>query len=360
MAEKIALPSSDYELAFEAGVTEAAFVKESAAKTARILMVPRDRIRILPGFNARLMSGPKWEARVGTIAASIAANGFYSDKPLDGKLGKDGDLNVVFLTGGYTRLAAIDSLIARVEAGEEIPNVPQAIPVMLKSPDTTDVDLTVALVNGNDSERLDVLETAIVVGRLKEVYSLSPADIAGRLGFSEKYVGDLLTLAGSPKAVREMVAEGVVAPTLAIVEVTKNGGKDATSRLKAGLKAARAAGKDKLTAKFLPKPPKADGPTDAEINKIKREAKAARDAAKGGAEDVAPSITVSEVLAIATSVELDASGDQADKLLTLAATIAAHFGGEVVQDAEPAAQGDLPLEETASPDTAPSDAAAGL
>jgi len=77
--------------------------------------------------------------------------------------------------------------------------------------------------------------------------------IAKRLGFTENYVRDLLTLIGAPAKVRELVATDQISATAALKAMATHGDKVIT-KIEEGLQMAKAAGKSRVTTRYLVDP----------------------------------------------------------------------------------------------------------
>jgi ParB-like chromosome segregation protein Spo0J len=77
--------------------------------------------------------------------------------------------------------------------------------------------------------------------------------IAQRLGFTENYVRDLLTLIGAPAKVRELVASDQISATAALQAMATHGDK-VIVKIEEGLQKAKAAGKTRVTTRFLVDP----------------------------------------------------------------------------------------------------------
>lgn len=232
---KLNIPNTEFEYDVIAG-KEATAKKASEATAATMLMVDPDKIVEIPGFNVRVDT-PEYLAHINTLADSIEANGFFPNKPLGGYYGKDGEL---MLTDGYSRLRAVRAVIERgVDIGK--------IPFVAKPAGQTIEDLTVALVQDNEGRPLSVFERAIVVKRLAS-YNMDNATIAKRLGVTDRYVGDLLVLAGAPAKVRNMVINGKVSATEAVKQLRKDAGK-AAEKLSAAVAKAESEGKSSASGK---------------------------------------------------------------------------------------------------------------
>jgi ParB family chromosome partitioning protein len=201
-----------------------------------------DDIRIIPHFNVRVKNAA-YHAHIENLTKSIIENGYYRDKPIAGYLAQEGKKLVIYCTDGHCRLEAIRKAIA---LGTPISEVP----VILKEKSTTLEDLTVALVRSNDGLKLSPLELAIACKRLVD-FGWSYQTIATKIGITEVYVGQLLTLAGAPKSIREMIESGSATAAVAL-SALRDHGSEAPQVMAKALEEAKAKGKGKLTSKFLP------------------------------------------------------------------------------------------------------------
>lgn len=222
-----------------AGNVKAA-MKDAGASSSDLWKVEPSQLRILPDFNCRVQNDA-YTARVRKIADSIKANGYYPDKPLSGFVAKEDGADVIYVTGGHRRHAAVHLAI---EEGAEIATVP----VIVKAKGTSMEDLTVDLIVGNDGEPLSTYEQAVVCKRLVG-FGWDSKEIARRVGYaSAQYVDGLLSLAAAPVAVRKMVMEEVVSATTAIEAIKKHGNKAQEVLLAAVVKS----GTGRVTAKHMP------------------------------------------------------------------------------------------------------------
>lgn len=244
-ASKITIPSSKVDIALAAGNTAAA-MKAAGATNGKLFLVPVDKIKPIPGFNVRV-DGAGYQARIATLASMIAANGFNDAKPLAGYVAKEGEENVIYVTDGYTRLAAVQKLLADKESDFTIDKLP--VIVSTNAPSLT--DLTVNLHTANSGSPLSPFELGVVVKRLLREEGADKAAIAGRLGVTPRYLDDVLLLVNSPKEVRTAVLNEQVSSTMAIQELRKAGDepKKAVERITAAVEKATASGKTKATAK---------------------------------------------------------------------------------------------------------------
>ena len=242
----------------EASFEEATFqfvpgaVKQAMAgcKSADLWKVPVNRLRVIDGFNPRIMS-ESYKTRIRWICDSIKANGFYPDQPLAGYVARDGSENVIHITNGHTRYAA---LMLAIEEGAEVTEVP----VVTKPNGTSMEDLTVALVTSNAGAPLTPFEVALVCKRLVK-YGVPENEIATRLGISETHVKNSLFLMAAPREVHHLVIEEKVSATLAIETLRKHG-SDAVKLLTEGVIAAKESGKVRATKKDLAGKSASSGP----------------------------------------------------------------------------------------------------
>lgn len=215
----------------------------TGATSQDLWMVPREGIRIIEGFNVREKDDPEYQAHIQWLAESIKENGFYRDRPLTGYVGKEDDQDVIFLTDGHSRLAAVDLLIS---AGVEI----GPLPVVTKLRGTSVEDLLVAMYTSNSGKPLTPYETGMLCKRLLGM-GWDEKTISKRLGLkSIQYLQDLLDLVGAPLDVRNMVTHGEVSATTAI-KVMKEHGSKAVAVLKKGVDQAKSEGKARATPKHM-------------------------------------------------------------------------------------------------------------
>lgn len=184
--------------------------KEAGAKGSDLWMVPVAAITVMEGFNVRVTGTAAYDKGIADLKHSMMSEGFYRDKPLTGYVGKAADSsNTIFLTDGHRRYQALQAALAD---GLDV----ELVPVLIKPQGTDMVDLTVALTK--TGEPLTPYEMAIVVKRLISLGKL-PEEIATRLGFTKRYIDDLLLLISAPAKVRNLVMQGKVSATLAIKEL---------------------------------------------------------------------------------------------------------------------------------------------
>lgn len=232
-------------------------MKNAGASSSDLWKVPRGFLRVIPGFNVRNEDDPEYQQHIRWIADSIKENGFYAHKALAGYVGKDGDDDVIFLTDGHTRLAAVDIAVSE---GAEI----STLPVVISPRGTSIEDLTVALYTSNNGRPLTPYETGQLCKRLVS-FGWTEKQIADRLALSITQVNNCLDLAAAPMAVRNLVSQGKVAATAAIQTIQAHGSNAATVLEKA-VEVATQAGKDRATAKHIKAVSDAQKETDQKVS----------------------------------------------------------------------------------------------
>lgn len=243
MADKLTLPKAKFSHELTAGPVDAT-MKAAEAKTGKLFSVPVDKVRVIPGFNLRVET-PDYIAHRDGIRASIAANGFNPKKPLSGYVGVEGDENVIYVTDGHTRLSAVQDFNADPDTAEkdEITHVP----VLVAPKETVLADLLVELHTANTGRELTPLEKGILAKRLLGE-DMKKADIAKRLGFTSRYLDDVLLLANADGKVKQHVASGAVSSTMAI-QALRADADGAGEKIEAAVAKAAKSGKTKATKK---------------------------------------------------------------------------------------------------------------
>ena len=210
------------------------------AGSSDLWKVPRDQIKVIPGYNVRQES-PDYLAHIENIANSMINEGYLPDQPMGGYVASEDGNNVIYITSGHSRLRAFDMAVAK---GAQMKD----IPVVVSKKGTDMEDLTVALIQSNTGKPLTTLEKAIVCKRLVG-FGWSNKKISERFNFSSGYVNDLLNLLASPKAIRDMITDGTISATMAIETIKQHGHAAAENKLVEAKADAIAKGKKTVTAK---------------------------------------------------------------------------------------------------------------
>lgn len=238
MADKLTLPKAKFSHELTAAPVDPT-MEAAEATSAKLYRVPVDKIKPIPGFNVRVES-PDYIAHRDTIRASIAANGYDPTKPLAGYVAKEGDENVIYVTDGHTRLAAVQDFNADPDTAEK--DEIAALPVMVHPKEVSLTDLTVALHTANSGRPLTPFELGVVVKRLLAEEGAKKADIATRLGVTTRYLDDVLLLANADAKVKQHVASGSVSSTMAI-QLLRKDSDSAAEKIEAAVKKTAGTGK---------------------------------------------------------------------------------------------------------------------
>lgn len=222
--------------------THKAVMQRAAAARGEMHLVDRGDIRIKEGLNPRIQDA-SYHAHVRWLADSMKEKGFFADKPIAVYAGYDGKRPVMYVVDGFCRMAAYDLALS-----EGAPLL--EIPVILSPNSTSMEDLTVNFVVSNSGKRLTPMEVSIVCKRLQG-FGWNDARIASSLHITQEYVGQLLTLAGAPREIRNMVQNGEMTASLA-VETLRKHGPDVMQVVGEAMATAKADGKVKLTKRYMP------------------------------------------------------------------------------------------------------------
>lgn len=258
----------------------AAAMKSAAAKAGKVYMVDIEFIRVLDDYNPRVHDS-KYDARVDWLVNQYEQVGFLPQHPLSAIVAESitDDENkalVLYLQGGHRRLEAVHKFNEK-RASDDKTRISE-LPVVVRAPGSaTAAELQFALIAENEGDPFTPYEQAVVVRRLLGMSrdggmeTFTAAEVAGRLGKTERYISDLMALISGPEEIHAMVRTGRIAATLAVQELRAAGDKPeiAVARIKAGLAAVEAAGGSTVTAKYLPAPApvKANGKAPTTLTK---------------------------------------------------------------------------------------------
>jgi ParB/RepB/Spo0J family partition protein len=166
-------------------------------------------ILVEKNHNPRIFDTPRMREKINELKTSIAAHGVLV--PLLVRY----DAGTCILVDGETRLRAVNELNA------EAPGTVFSVPVMSVKANDEAERLRLSL-TANTGEPLTQLENGQAFSRLIGL-GWTNTDIAHKIGYTERYVNDALSLFDSPKAVKQLVAENKITPGRAIAEVRKKG-----------------------------------------------------------------------------------------------------------------------------------------
>jgi len=226
---------------FTAGTKKVA-MNEAARGSSENWKVLVEFLKTAPGFNTRVMT-PRLQAHIQWLADQIEEHGFHEHEPLGGYVAIEDGKQVIYVTHGHNRLAAVRLLIAK---GVKILKVP----FIAIDRHTNMADLTAQIVTGNSGMPLTTYEKGLACKRLIG-YGWDTAEICRKLGMkSKQYVDNLLMLVGAPSKVREMVINEETSAENAI-EALRKFADHAYEELQAGLGKAKAAGQTRVTSKHM-------------------------------------------------------------------------------------------------------------
>ena len=209
-----------------------------ANQTVRI-----ENFYIVPGLNARLKT-PEWEAHIEYLTGRILEEGFRDDCPLLVFPTEDTAGNQKYgIISGESRYHAVNRAIKR---GAPI----KSIPVVLCPEGSSMEEMSVQVATSNSGKPFTPLELSLLAQRFAK-WRKDPAEIAGLLKVSTNYVNQMLRIAAAPHEVRAMIQDGHVSFGTALAALT-NDTTTAVDSLRKGVAMAKAAGKTRLTNKFLP------------------------------------------------------------------------------------------------------------
>lgn len=212
-------------------------MKNLGASSSDLWKVNPKDLHVMPSLNIRVRD-ERYEAKVRSIADSIKLDGYHLDQPI-GVFVHEGKL---FIASGHRRCEA--ALLA-ISEGCEL----ESVPVVVKPKSTSVQDLTVEVHTTNNGDPISAYELAVLCKRLVN-FQWEGKRIAQRLGISQTYVDQLLTLMGSPTELLAMVHEGKLAAGTAY-DLFKKHGAGAVDVAKGAVEKAESSGRKKATAKDL-------------------------------------------------------------------------------------------------------------
>jgi ParB/RepB/Spo0J family partition protein len=213
-------------------------IKEMQEGRADLYKVNPYLIKVEDGFNVRDFESERMAIHVDELAQSIAAVGLKRALKVRMKAG------TLVLVDGECRLRAIFRAIEVY--GAEI----RTIKVEMTDRAFSDADATLSIAVENDALELTPLEKGTVFKRL-ENYGWAIADIAKSVGLSSVRVTQLIELTSVPEAVKVLIRQGNIAPTLALT-IAKDENFDETAimaRVGEAQTTAASKGKTRVTAK---------------------------------------------------------------------------------------------------------------
>lgn len=225
--------------------TDAKFIRPADLPTR----APLDKLAVLPGFNTRVKDDD-YNERVAAVSESILAHGFFEDKPF-AVTQIEGD-DTIYIYDGEHRF---DGAKAAVLDGAEFPD---GLPIAWAKDGATVRDLTLHLIHGNNSERLNMVESAAVVRRLQNL-GLTKPEIVEAFGKTSRHIDNLFVLSSGNQSIKKAVASGKIAGAEA-VKLLRKDPKTAAAKVAEAVKAAEEKGKAKATPKTMASVSEPKGP----------------------------------------------------------------------------------------------------
>lgn len=158
----------------------------------------------------------------------------------------------VFVVDGHRRHKQIGRAVAAGKTAALIDPRDGKIWIPIKPFVGNDLDRTVRLFTSNRKKELTPLQFAEIVRRLHVIFKLSAAEIQSHLKISRGKVDQALILIGANHDVKQAVREETVSATEA-VKMVREHGESAGQVIEEAKVKAKAIGKDRVTAKDLPK-----------------------------------------------------------------------------------------------------------
>lgn len=203
----------------------------SEGRTDIFKIDPR-KLAIKPGWNSRDMSDPANIEHVDSLAMSIAQVGVLEPLTVVWEEGK------AFVINGHMRHAGCLRAIEHYKA--EL----KTVPVMTEARYASEADKVLSQLVRNSGKPLSVIEQGVVFKRLLGL-GWAQKDIAAKAGLTASRVNQILGLQAMPEAVKSMVVQGQVSPSLA-QQVVKAEGTQAEQVLAAGIAKAQDQGLTKV------------------------------------------------------------------------------------------------------------------
>lgn len=218
-------------------------LKGLAQSRSDIFHIDPRALRLKPGWNSRSADDPDNKAHVEALALSIAEIGVQEPLTVFRENG------VIYVSDGHCRLSAALLALSR---GAEI----RTVPVKAEGRGASEADFVLSQITRNSGKPLTPFEQGQVYKRLIGYGWLVP-DIAKRAGKSESHINACLDLQGAPQQIRDLVATGAVAPSLAIKVMKGRSAEEATETLNNAVDTAHQQGKARATERHIGQQPKA-------------------------------------------------------------------------------------------------------
>lgn len=216
-------------------------IRSSRGKPSQLVLL--DNLYIVPGMNVRLDT-PEWDDHIEWLTGRILEEGFREDQPLLVFATKDDAGQIKYgIISGESRFHATHRANKR---GADI----KALPVYLAAEGMSIEEMTIQLATSNTTKPFTPLESSVLAQRFSK-WGRAPAEISLIMKVSLNYVLQLLKIARAPNRIRAMIQDGSV-PFQVALAALNNDPANAVENLEKGVIAAKAAGRDRATAKFMP------------------------------------------------------------------------------------------------------------
>lgn len=201
------------------GDRKAAVEFAGGKNSSDIKMIPIDKIKVLPGLQARLEDEKGYDEGIEAIVQSIKDFGFFQDQPLTVFTSVDDDMNpVTYVSDGHGRLEAARRAVAREIEIDALPCV---------YVDVQDSPWFDAALSRRNTTQRTLTPMSLAVHVLRAVSAGKTMDeAAAMLDITKRHAYNLHLLAKSPKPIREAVKSGEIAAHRAVAILRKH--KDET------------------------------------------------------------------------------------------------------------------------------------
>jgi hypothetical protein len=233
-----------------AGIDVPSILTHMGAVKRNYWMADLDMIHIRPDFNKRDKKDPEYGAHIDLLTRNMLEEGFREDRPLLVKIANVSGLDRLVLVDGESRMLAV------AKANESLPEERKivAVPIIVKT-DLTPEEELLTMVRSNQGRPFTPIELGSVIVDYMNLPTATGEkrgdnEVAAQFNVTPRYINDLLLLAKAPKYLKDLVAAGTVSSTL-VREELRADPKKATARFKEAVAAMKAAGKDKITKKYL-------------------------------------------------------------------------------------------------------------
>ena len=185
-------------------------IKDMASGRSDLYRVDPAIIQVKADWNSRDASDPANAEHIESLKASIKEIGVK--KPLVCYMENE----VIYVTDGHCRLAAVKALIA---AGVEI----KSVPVMVEDRHSNEADRIFSQIVHNQGKPLTGIEQAKVFKRLIDL-GWAQKDIALKAGFSGGRVSQLLELLTLPVVLQKFITDGRASASMVLNTFKKHNG----------------------------------------------------------------------------------------------------------------------------------------